>query len=54
MDTLTQALQYALDPQKDFLGKLSTHLELSGVALLFALLIGVPLGMFISRYVYEA
>lgn len=50
MDTLTQALAYALDPRHDFLGALGTHLKLSGAALLLAVLIGVPLGIFISRY----
>src|SRR5438128_2277691 len=50
MDTLTQALAYALDPRHDFLGALGTHLRLSGVALALAVLVGVPLGIFVSRY----
>lgn len=50
MDTLTKALEYALDPRHDFLGALGTHLRLSGVALALAVLVGLPLGIFISRY----
>src|SRR5690242_4464134 len=47
---LIQALQFALDPKNDFLGELLTHIALSGLALLVATLIGVPLGILISRY----
>ncbi len=50
MDILGQALEYALDPSNDFGKQLLTHLELSGLALLLAALIGVPLGIWISRY----
>ena len=50
MDTLTKALAYALDPRHDFLGALGTHLRLSGVVLALAVLVGVPLGIFVSRY----
>lgn len=50
MDTLRQAWEYALDPGNDFLKAVWTHLRLSGVALLIAVAIGVPLGIWISRY----
>src|SRR6478609_372440 len=50
MDTLVKAIQYALNPDNNFLGELLTHVELSGVALAVAALIGVPLGIFISQY----
>lgn len=50
MDILRQALQYALDPGNDFLGALATHLELSGLALLLAGMVGIPTGIWISRY----
>ncbi len=50
MNTLVEALQYALNPNNNFLGELATHLELSGLALLAAAIIGVPLGIFVSRY----
>src|SRR5438552_5879358 len=50
METLRQALEYALDPSNGFLGALATHLKLSGLALLLAGLVGVPLGIWISRY----
>lgn len=50
MDTFQQALQFALDPKNDFLGVLATHLKLSGLALLLAALIGIPLGILVSRY----
>lgn len=50
MDTLLAALQYALDPEKNFLRQLGTHLLLSAVAIGVGLLVGVPLGIFISRY----
>ncbi len=50
MDTLTKALQYALNPDSNFLGQLLTHLRLSGIALFVAALIGIPLGILISRY----
>jgi osmoprotectant transport system permease protein len=50
MDTFQQALQFALDPKNDFLGVLATHLKLSGLALLLASLIGIPLGILVSRY----
>ncbi len=50
MDTLSKALQYALNPDHDFLQELLRHVELSGLALLVAALIGVPLGIIVSRY----
>jgi osmoprotectant transport system permease protein len=50
MDVLIQVVRYILDPDKDFLGQLFTHIRLSGVALAAGALIGVPLGIIISRY----
>ncbi len=50
MDTLQKALEYALDPSNDFADALGMHLKLSGVALLIAVAIGVPLGIWISRF----
>ena len=47
---LGQTWQYILDPQNEFLRALTTHLELCALALLMAILIGVPLGILISRY----
>ncbi len=50
MDTLQKALQYALDPRNDLLEKVWAHVLLSGAALLLAVAIGVPLGIWISRF----
>lgn len=50
MDTLRQSWEYALDPDKGFLDAVSAHLRLSGLALLIAVAIGVPLGIWVSRY----
>jgi osmoprotectant transport system permease protein len=50
LDIINDTLEYALDPKHEFLQALWTHLLLSGVALLIAACIGVPLGIFISRY----
>ncbi len=50
MDQLGKALQYALDPSNDFLGALRTHMAMCAAALLVGVLIGVPLGIIISRY----
>lgn len=50
MDTLRQSWEYALNPDKGFLDAVSAHLRLSGVALLIAVAIGVPLGIWVSRY----
>jgi osmoprotectant transport system permease protein len=50
MEELSRAIEYALDPRNDFLKQVWVHLRLSGVALLLAVIIGVPLGVFISRY----
>jgi osmoprotectant transport system permease protein len=49
MDVLQHALDYALNPSHDFLPALRTHLLLSAIALAVALLIGVPLGIAVSR-----
>jgi osmoprotectant transport system permease protein len=50
VETLRKALEFALDPSNDFLGVLATHLKLSGLALFLAVLVGIPLGIWISRY----
>jgi osmoprotectant transport system permease protein len=50
MDTLQQAWEYALNPTNNFWGQVVQHLRLSGIALLVAVLVGVPLGIWISRY----
>jgi osmoprotectant transport system permease protein len=50
MDTLQEAWNYALDPSNNFLGQVGQHLRLSGIALLVALLVGVSLGIWISRH----
>jgi osmoprotectant transport system permease protein len=50
MDTLQKALQYALDPRNDLLEKVWAHVVLSGAALLLAVAIAVPLGIWISRF----
>lgn len=50
MDLLGQAFQYAADPSNDFWKEVATHFELSALALAIAILIGVPLGIWISRY----
>ncbi len=50
MDTLGQAIEYALDPSKNFLGALGAHLQLSLLALLVGALVGLPLGVLVSRY----
>ena len=50
MDTLQQAFQYAIDPSNDFLKALGTHLQLSFIALLLGGLVGIPLGIVVSRY----
>lgn len=49
-DTLSAALNYALDPRHNFLGALGTHLRLSATALFLAALVGIPAGIIISRY----
>ncbi|HYP40531.1 MAG TPA: ABC transporter permease [Chloroflexia bacterium] len=50
MELLQQALEYALNPRSDFLRAVGVHLQLSGLALLVAVLVGVPLGIWISKY----
>lgn len=50
ISTLNQSWQFAIDPDNHFGGELITHLELSGLALLVAIAVGVPVGIFISRY----
>ncbi|MEO6457931.1 MAG: ABC transporter permease [Chloroflexia bacterium] len=50
MDTIQKALEYALDPSNDFFGQALTHLSLSATALLLGAIIGLPLGIWISRY----
>ena len=50
MDILIQTLQYIMDPRNNFLGQLGIHIRMSGLALLAAALVGVPLGILVSRY----
>jgi osmoprotectant transport system permease protein len=50
MEVLQKALAYALNPNHGFWGAVATHLQLSGLALLIAVLVGVPLGIWISRF----
>lgn len=50
MDTLQRALEYALNPRSELADKLWAHVLLSGAALLLAVAIGVPLGIWISRF----
>lgn len=50
MDLLQQAWEYALDPRNNFPEVVGRHLQLSAISLLFAILIGVPLGILVSRY----
>jgi osmoprotectant transport system permease protein len=50
MDVLQQAWEYLLDPENNVLAEIARHLQLSGMSLLFATLIGVPLGILVSRY----
>ena len=50
METLEQAWAFALDPSKEFLLQLWRHLLLSGTALVAAIVIGVSVGIWISRY----
>lgn len=47
---LQKSLEYALNPSNNFWGQVGTHLKLSGLSLLLGVLIGVPLGIWISRY----
>jgi osmoprotectant transport system permease protein len=49
METIGKAIQYALDPTNNFVGALSVHLRLSFFALLIGALVGLPLGIIISR-----
>ncbi|MEA2575550.1 MAG: osmoprotectant transport system permease protein [Chloroflexia bacterium] len=50
MDTLQKALEYALAHSNDVVEKTWAHVLLSGAALLLAVAIGVPLGIWISRF----
>ena len=50
MDVLQEALDYALNPRNRFWEVVWTHLRLSGLALALAALVGVPLGIWISRH----
>lgn len=49
MDLLTQAYTYAANQPEAFLAALGEHLELVGVPLGIALIVGLPLGFFSSR-----
>jgi len=50
METIQQAIEYASNPSHEFWHAVATHLELCIIALLIASLIGIPLGIIISRY----
>lgn len=50
MEIIQQAIAYAADPNNEFWQAVATHLELCLIALLIASLIGIPLGIIISRY----
>src|SRR5687768_7857372 len=50
METLRQALEYAANPRSNFWGAVGTHLQLSVIALVVAGLVGVSLGIWLSRY----
>lgn len=50
MDTLQKALEYALNPRNGLVDKLWAHVLLSGAALLLAVVIGMSLGIWISRF----
>lgn len=49
MEIFGKAIQYALDPTNNFWGAVSVHLRLSAFALLIGALVGVPLGIVVSR-----
>jgi osmoprotectant transport system permease protein len=50
MDLFQQAWEYATNPRNHFLQKVLEHLQLSGISILLAVAIGVPLGIVVSRY----
>lgn len=50
MDTIGQAIEYALNPTNNFVGALGIHLQLSLLALAIGGLVGLPLGIVVSRY----
>jgi osmoprotectant transport system permease protein len=50
MDTIQQAIEYAANPTHGFWPAVATHLELCLVALLIGSLIGIPVGIIVSRY----
>ena len=49
MRELTRAYEYLLEHQPDFRSALATHLQLSGSALLIALVVCVPLGLWAAK-----
>jgi osmoprotectant transport system permease protein len=49
MDTIQQAFQYAVDHSDDFFKALGTHVQLSFFALLVGMVVGLPLGILVSR-----
>jgi osmoprotectant transport system permease protein len=49
MDTIQQAYQYAVDHSDDFFKALGAHVQLSFFALLVGMVIGLPLGILVSR-----
>ena len=50
MEIFVQAIEYALDPSRNFVGALGRHLQLSLLALLVGVLVGLPVGIFVSRH----
>jgi osmoprotectant transport system permease protein len=49
MDTIFQAYQFAVDNSDDFFKALGAHIQLSFFALLVGVLLGLPLGILVSR-----
>jgi osmoprotectant transport system permease protein len=49
IDTIARAIEYALDPSNNFVGALGRHLQLSLLALLVGGVVGLPLGIVVSR-----
>jgi osmoprotectant transport system permease protein len=49
MDTIQQAYQYAVEHSDDFFKALGEHVQLSFFALLAGMVVGLPLGILVSR-----
>ena len=50
METVQQAIEYAANPVHGFWPAVVTHLELCLIALLIGSVIGIPVGIIVSRY----